>query len=336
MDKKHKLQPQERNPKRTKTEGAAPAILKSPLLKGKVLKVIPPKAPKSDSELAEEDYVMIDREQAENDNSMQTVSDSGLTKNDDHEPETTDPAEIEKPLEHIESTTVPRIEIENVSHISTKSENVNNNAGDKITSKTLDNTSPKSIPLTPTKIDPKEKVVATPIKIEDKTPKDGSKDAGKDIDQAKATEDAIFNSLKKMEFKSEKSTIVQVIQKAKLEKKRVVITDRRLLDYTESKYLGHIVYTGATSRAHHSNRGADLELFLIPEFNSTHHFATIQVRIPAEFLSYRGNIAVRKSALWGTDIYTDDSDVVASTFFLISDYSFWTLSTSRCPRLWIS
>jgi hypothetical protein len=80
---------------------------------------------------------------------------------------------------------------------------------------------------------------------------------------------------------------------------------------------------GAKSRSINSNRAADLKLFLLPQFDAKHHFATIEgyydiilVRIPAEFLTYRGNVAVRKSAVWGTDIYTDDSDVVASLFLL--------------------
>lgn len=85
------------------------------------------------------------------------------------------------------------------------------------------------------------------------------------------------------------------------------------------------MYTGAQSRALHSNRAVDLDLFLISEFTEKDHFSTIQVRIPFEFLSYRGNIALRKSALWGTDVYTDDSDVVASMHCLISGYSQWTL-----------
>lgn len=75
---------------------------------------------------------------------------------------------------------------------------------------------------------------------------------------------------------------------------------------------GHVVYTGAKSRTPHSNRASDLQLFLLPPFCAKHHYATIEVRIPSEFLTYRGNVAVRKSALWGTDVYTDDSDVVAS------------------------
>ncbi|KAG0164327.1 hypothetical protein DFQ28_010514 [Apophysomyces sp. BC1034] len=36
----------------------------------------------------------------------------------------------------------------------------------------------------------------------------------------------------------------------------------------------------------------------------------LEVRVPARYLNY-GNARVRKRAVWGTDIYTDDSDVVA-------------------------
>jgi Histone deacetylation protein Rxt3 len=39
--------------------------------------------------------------------------------------------------------------------------------------------------------------------------------------------------------------------------------------------------------------------------------ATLEVRIPCWFLTY-DNKMVKKRALWGTDIYTDDTDIVAS------------------------
>jgi hypothetical protein len=37
----------------------------------------------------------------------------------------------------------------------------------------------------------------------------------------------------------------------------------------------------------------------------------IEVRIPSKFLSLR-NKEVQRTQLWGTDVYTDDSDAVAS------------------------
>lgn len=39
----------------------------------------------------------------------------------------------------------------------------------------------------------------------------------------------------------------------------------------------------------------------------------MEIRVPARYLTFE-NVRVRKRAVWGTDIYTDDSDIVASTF----------------------
>jgi hypothetical protein len=139
----------------------------------------------------------------------------------------------------------------------------------------------------------------------------------KNVEQKKPEpdSDAIEKMLIKMEFVQPKEHILNLIKTAKQNpKSTIVVTDSRLQNTIHPNYnlyLGHVVYTGAQSRAAHFNRAVDLELFLCPAFTPKQHFATIQVRIPAEFLSYRGNIAVRKSALWGTEIYTDDSDVVA-------------------------
>ncbi|KAJ3269105.1 hypothetical protein HK104_005182, partial [Borealophlyctis nickersoniae] len=91
-----------------------------------------------------------------------------------------------------------------------------------------------------------------------------------------------------------------------------VINDDRLLlipKGVEERFLGHVVYTGA--RMPHSNRVADTELFLLPAFTIEHHYSTIEVRIPAEQLTMKGNLGVKRNAVWGTDVYTDDSDVVA-------------------------
>jgi hypothetical protein len=41
--------------------------------------------------------------------------------------------------------------------------------------------------------------------------------------------------------------------------------------------------------------------------------ATLEVRIPSWWLTY-DNKMIRKRALWGTDIYTDDTDIVASEY----------------------
>ena len=327
MDKKHKLPVSDRNPKKTKTD-AEPSIIKSPSLKGKVLKVIPPKAPENPgTEMETDDYVLVDHDANQNiekDGSILTI-DQSQTPSITVQPPTENHSKPQG-LGIIESA---KLDPANVTRLPSPKRNLDPmvrppspKRNSKQDTKDKDTQELKP-PETPAKYDAKDKVVITPIKMEESLK--GQKVTESNVDDPKLSEETILNSLKKMEFKTEKQKIVQVIQKAKTEKKRVVITDKRLLDYSDdSKYLGHIVYTGATSRSHHSNRGADLELFLIPEFNSVHHFATIQVRIPAEFLSYRGNIAVRKSALWGTDIYTDDSDVVASNIFN-SDYSFRAL-----------
>ncbi|KAJ3055419.1 hypothetical protein HK097_010620, partial [Rhizophlyctis rosea] len=76
------------------------------------------------------------------------------------------------------------------------------------------------------------------------------------------------------------------------------------------KYLGHVVYTGARSASPTSHRAADLKLFLLPQFTSADDYCLIEVRVPAELLTFRGNLALRKNAAWGTSVYTDDSDVV--------------------------
>ena len=39
----------------------------------------------------------------------------------------------------------------------------------------------------------------------------------------------------------------------------------------------------------------------------------IQVVIPARYLTYE-NPQIKQKAIWGTDIYTDDSDIVSSKY----------------------
>ncbi|TPX35921.1 hypothetical protein SmJEL517_g01746 [Synchytrium microbalum] len=88
----------------------------------------------------------------------------------------------------------------------------------------------------------------------------------------------------------------------------VVINDDSLCkipDGVTEKFLGHVVYTGATVR------GSNMKQFLLPPFSTRDHYATIEVRVPAKYLSVKDNIAVANMAVWGTNVYTDDSDVVA-------------------------
>ena len=45
----------------------------------------------------------------------------------------------------------------------------------------------------------------------------------------------------------------------------------------------------------------------------------IQVVIPARYLTYE-NPQIKQKAIWGTDIYTDDSDIVSSKYNVFSYY----------------
>ncbi|KAI8831966.1 histone deacetylation protein Rxt3-domain-containing protein [Chytriomyces cf. hyalinus JEL632] len=80
---------------------------------------------------------------------------------------------------------------------------------------------------------------------------------------------------------------------------------------SQKDFLGSVVYRLPTRSDPGSSDLASLNLFLLPQFDSSHLYATIDVRISAEHLSFMRNPAVQCRAVWGTDIYTDDSDVVA-------------------------
>ena len=71
------------------------------------------------------------------------------------------------------------------------------------------------------------------------------------------------------------------------------------------------MYTGAHKYSPGLETDENLELFLLPKFSVLEHYALLQVRIPAEFLVLKENLAVKANAVWGTGVYTDDSDVVA-------------------------
>jgi hypothetical protein len=73
----------------------------------------------------------------------------------------------------------------------------------------------------------------------------------------------------------------------------------KLVEGMEEKSLGCYVYTPQ---------------FMLPNLEN-HINGTAEIRVPARYLTYNA-LKVQKRALWGTDIYTDDSDVVASKVFL--------------------
>jgi hypothetical protein len=189
-------------------------------------------------------------------------------------------------------------------------------------------TEPRSTPTSPIKRQSSPSKSPKRAKSEESRPRSPQKSPQKSpvkktekelkLEEAKKTFEfqTVAKTLKKMQLLRDSEKVLDEIVEKRTEKvtESVIVNDSRLFDIKHPNndlYLGHVVYTGAQSRAAHSNRAVDLELFLCPVFTEKNYYATIQVRIPAEFLTYRGNIAVRKSALWGTDIYTDDSDVVA-------------------------
>ncbi|KAI8809111.1 histone deacetylation protein Rxt3-domain-containing protein [Cladochytrium replicatum] len=94
-----------------------------------------------------------------------------------------------------------------------------------------------------------------------------------------------------------------------------VTTDDRLTSIPETKrFLGSLVYGGPKLNTRRTGRleVEDLNLWVLPRFSSDDLFGTIEVRVPGRFLTWRGNLAVEACAVWGTDIYTDDSDIVAT------------------------
>ncbi|KAI9105576.1 histone deacetylation protein Rxt3-domain-containing protein [Phlyctochytrium arcticum] len=111
------------------------------------------------------------------------------------------------------------------------------------------------------------------------------------------------------------------MEKAKEEAKRrrkpgdvAVVSDERLIKLpknVETKSLAPVLYTGPRVRRPGFMSVDDIELFLLPQFTTSDHYGLIEVRVPAHLLTFRNNIALQLSAVWGTDIYADDSDVVA-------------------------
>jgi hypothetical protein len=79
--------------------------------------------------------------------------------------------------------------------------------------------------------------------------------------------------------------------------------------------LGFVRYQGPRLSDASSDSASDAQLFLLPKFHSEHLYGTIDVLVPAEHLHFQKNLAIETRAVWGTDVYADDSDVVASMFF---------------------
>ncbi|KAL3900565.1 MAG: hypothetical protein SGCHY_001246 [Lobulomycetales sp.] len=57
----------------------------------------------------------------------------------------------------------------------------------------------------------------------------------------------------------------------------------------------------------------DVVLFLLPCLTQSDFYAQIDVLVPrSKLLLYAGNLSLRLGAVWGTEIYSDDSDIVAA------------------------
>jgi hypothetical protein len=91
-------------------------------------------------------------------------------------------------------------------------------------------------------------------------------------------------------------------------------TNKNVLKLTIYNHTGQVIYRGAKMREMALSDPSNLDLFLLPVFNTSHLYSTLEVRIPAEHLTFKDNLAVRCASVWGTDVYTDDSDVVAGEF----------------------
>ncbi|ORY44707.1 Rxt3-domain-containing protein [Rhizoclosmatium globosum] len=91
----------------------------------------------------------------------------------------------------------------------------------------------------------------------------------------------------------------------------VVNADELVAPHTHlasSKYLGSVVYTPPTPNPLSPSLPT---LSLLPKFNTSHLNGLLDVYVPAHNLSFLNNPGVQSRAVWGTHIYTDDSDIVA-------------------------
>ncbi|ANB12500.1 Transcriptional regulatory protein RXT3 [Sugiyamaella lignohabitans] len=68
--------------------------------------------------------------------------------------------------------------------------------------------------------------------------------------------------------------------------------------------LGAVIYEPQSKNSSH---------VLLPRYDDKIN-SVIQIRIPRRFLNHQTNLAIPERRLWGTDIYTDDSDIVAALY----------------------
>lgn len=94
------------------------------------------------------------------------------------------------------------------------------------------------------------------------------------------------------------SNMIEMMGRNKVSKPKLIIKNEqvwKLLEGVEEKSLGVQVYSPQ---------------LVLPTLQGALN-GLMEVRVPARYLTFE-NTRVKKRALWGTDIYTDDSDIVAS------------------------
>lgn len=94
-----------------------------------------------------------------------------------------------------------------------------------------------------------------------------------------------------------------------------------------SKVFGEVKYTGAHFLQDTPIKSRDtLKLFLLPRFTESDIGSIVPVIIPSHHLIAYRNLSVRSRAIWGTEVYTDDSDIVS---ILIHTGNFIPFPTSK-------
>lgn len=76
-------------------------------------------------------------------------------------------------------------------------------------------------------------------------------------------------------------------------------------------------YAGASCKTPGVFELEGLSLFLLPRFSPQDYYSLLEIIIPKVYLSFQYNIAVDACAVWGTDIYSDDSDIVTGTLIFL-------------------
>ncbi|KAJ3130854.1 hypothetical protein HK100_007334 [Physocladia obscura] len=156
--------------------------------------------------------------------------------------------------------------------------------------------------------EPKKRVFSSHAESVATSPINNESDAKRRKTELAANNDGVFDESK--QGQTHQSPQTQQAPQPKLPHQVTVVNAETLLN-TDNRSLGHVLYRQPYGRSPSSNDPADLDLFLLPEFSSESLYKLIEVRVSANHLSFSDNLGVQARAIWGTDIYTDDSDIVA-------------------------